>query len=101
MGLGYAMSEEILLDETGRMRNANFLDYHMPTALDMPLVFPILVELDDPNGPYGAKGMAEMATIGMPEALMGAVHQATGVWIKTLPITPEKILFTLRKRKEE
>jgi len=99
MGLGYALSEEIVLDETGRMRNNSLLDYRIPTALDMPRVFPILVELDDPNGPYGAKGMAEMATIGMPEALMAAVHEATGIWIKDLPITPEKVLLAL-KRKE-
>jgi putative selenate reductase molybdopterin-binding subunit len=100
MGLGFAMSEEILLDEVGRMRNNHLLDYRVPTSLDMPPVFPLLVETDDPIGPFGAKGVGEMATIGMPEALVSAVHEAAGVWITDLPITPEKVLLALRGKRQ-
>jgi CO/xanthine dehydrogenase Mo-binding subunit len=101
MGLGFAMYEEIVLDEVGRMRNNYLLDYRIPTALDMPPVSSILVETDDPLCPYGAKGVGEMATIGTAESLIAAVYDAVGVWIPDLPITPEKILMALKKKKSE
>ncbi|MBI5585429.1 MAG: molybdopterin-dependent oxidoreductase, partial [Deltaproteobacteria bacterium] len=97
MGLGFALSEEIVLDEKGRMRNNYLLDYRIPTALDTPPISPILIETIDPVGPFGAKGVGEMATIGTPDALVSAVHDAVGVWVTNLPVTPEKILLTLKK----
>lgn len=100
MGLGFAMSEEIVLDQKGRMRNNYLLDYRVLTPLDMPPVSPLLVESNDPVGPYGAKGLGEMATIGTPDALVSAVYDAVGVWVTDLPITPEKILLALKKKKE-
>ena len=99
MGLGFAMSEEIVLDEKGRMRNNYLLDYRIPTPLDTPPISPILIETIDPIGPFGAKGVGEMATIGTPDALVSAVHDAVGVWVTDLPVTPEKILLTLKKKK--
>jgi 4-hydroxybenzoyl-CoA reductase alpha subunit len=98
-GLGMAMSEEIIFDEMGRVINNQFLDYRVLTALDTPPIRPILVESNDPVGPFGAKGVAEMALIGVPDAFSSAVHDAAGVWIKTLPITPEKVLWALREKK--
>ena len=99
MGLGFAMSEEIVLDEKGRMRNNYLLDYRIPTMLDTPPISPILIETIDPIGPFGAKGVGEMATIGTPDALVSAVHDAVGVWVTGLPVTPEKILLALKKKK--
>ena len=101
MGLGFAMSEEILLDEKGRMRNNYLLDYRIPTPLDTPPISPILIETIDPIGPFGAKGVGEMATIGTPDALVSAVYDAVGVWVTDLPVTPEKILLALKKKKKE
>jgi CO/xanthine dehydrogenase Mo-binding subunit len=101
MGLGFAMSEEIVLDDQGRMRNNYLLDYRIPTALDTPPISPILVETIDPLGPFGAKGVGEMATIGTPDALVSAVYDAVGVWVTDLPVTPEKILLTLKKEKNK
>ncbi len=99
-GLGMAMSEEILLDEIGVMQNDQFSDYRILTSLDMPPVSSILVESNDPVGPFGAKGVAEMALIGMPDALASAVHAATGVWIKKLPVTPEKLFWALKEKNQ-
>ncbi len=99
MGLGFAMSEEIALDETGRMKNPYLLDYRVLTSLDMPPVSPILVETNDPIGPYGAKGVGEMATIGTPDAFVSAVAEATGLFITDLPVTPEKVLLALKRKK--
>jgi CO/xanthine dehydrogenase Mo-binding subunit len=101
MGLGFAMSEEIVLDEKGRMRNNYLLDYRIPTPLDTPPISPILIETIDPIGPFGAKGVGEMATIGTPDALVSAVYDAVGVWVPDLPVTPEKILLALKKKKKE
>jgi 4-hydroxybenzoyl-CoA reductase alpha subunit len=101
MGLGFAMYEEIVLDPVGRMLNNYLLDYRIPTALDMPPVSSILIETNDPLCPYGAKGVGEMATIGTAESLIAAVYDAVGVWIPDLPITPEKILLALKKKKAE
>jgi putative selenate reductase molybdopterin-binding subunit len=101
MGLGFAMSEEIVLDKIGRMRNNYMLDYRVLTPLDMPPVSSILVESNDPVGPFGAKGVGEMATIGTPDAYISAVHDATGIWITDLPVTPEKILLALKRKNAE
>jgi 4-hydroxybenzoyl-CoA reductase alpha subunit len=101
MGLGFAMSEDMVLDETGRMKNNYLLDYRTLTPLDMPPVSSILVETKDPIGPFGAKGVGEMATIGTPDALVSAVADATGLFLTDLPITPEKVLLALKKKKSD
>ncbi|UCB48182.1 MAG: molybdopterin-dependent oxidoreductase [Deltaproteobacteria bacterium] len=101
MGLGFAMSEEIVLDDVGRMKNNYLLDYRTLTSLDMPPVSPILVETNDPIGPFGAKGVGEMATIGTPDALVSAVAAATGLFLTDLPITPEKVLLALKRKKSK
>lgn len=99
MGLGYALSEQIQLD-SGRMLNPNFTDYKILTAMDMPEVVPIFVETNDPEGPFGAKGMGEMTMVPTAAAIANAVYQATGVRIRSLPITPEKVLNALKEKKE-
>ncbi|MFQ6059655.1 MAG: xanthine dehydrogenase family protein molybdopterin-binding subunit, partial [Anaerolineae bacterium] len=84
MGLGYGLSEELVLEE-GKMLNPNFADYALPTALDMPPIDPIIVETIDPEGPFGAKGMAEPANNPTAPAIANAVYDAVGVRIKDLP----------------
>ena len=100
MGLGYALTEEIILDQTGRMVNDHLVDYKILTSLDMPPVESITVESRDPIGPFGAKGVGEMATIGIPEAIAAAIHNAVGVWVTDLPITPEKVWNHLPKKEK-
>lgn len=97
-GLGMAMSEEIIVDEKGNMKNNSFLDYRALTSVDIPRQDSILVETDDPLGPFGAKGLGEIAFMGVPEAFVAAVHDASGIWIKELPATPEKVLLALKKK---
>lgn len=100
MGLGYALTEEIVLDPKGKMINDHLTDYKILTPLDMPPVESIIVEPIDPMGPFGAKGVGEMATISTPEAIAAAIKDAVGVWIQDLPITPEKIWRALREKKD-
>lgn len=93
--LGQALSEEIVMNR-GQVLNANFLDYKLPVALDIPEINSIIIESRDPHGPYGAKEAAEALGIAMLPAIANAIANAKGIRIKSLPITPEKILELLR-----
>ncbi|HKW94872.1 MAG TPA: xanthine dehydrogenase family protein molybdopterin-binding subunit [Methylomirabilota bacterium] len=90
-GLGQALSEEIVYRD-GRVLNANLTDYKMPTTLDVPRVDSILVEHPSRVGPFGAKGVGEPPNIEPPAAVANAIAAATGVRIRSLPITAEKIV---------
>jgi len=94
MGLGYAVTEQLIVKE-GKVVNPYFRDYKMPTARDMPKVIPILVETNDPGGPFGAKGLGEAGAICTAPAIANALFNATGVRIKALPLTPERVLEAL------
>ena len=94
-GLGYTLTEELLLDELGRPRNANFLDYKMFTAKDMPKLTTILAETDEPLGPYGAKSISEVPINGPAPAIANAIFHAVGIRIRKLPIRPEDVLSAL------
>lgn len=96
--IGYATSEAMPFDERGRMLAVSFSDYRIYTAMDMPELTTILVGSREPTGPYGAKAVAEIPIDGPAPAIANAVFNATGVRIRDLPITPEKILREIRKR---
>ena len=99
MGLGYALMEEIVLDKRGEVVNDRLMDYKILTPLDMPPIKSIIVESRDPIGPFGAKGVGEMATISTPEAMSAAIHNAVGVWVTDLPLTSEKVWKALKKKR--
>jgi len=92
MGLGYALTEELLFDERGRPRNVGFLDYKILKATGMPKMRTIFVETYEPSGPFGVKAVAEIPTNGPAPAVGNALRQALGVRLRDLPFTPEKIL---------
>ncbi|MBW1872904.1 MAG: xanthine dehydrogenase family protein molybdopterin-binding subunit, partial [Deltaproteobacteria bacterium] len=98
-GIGYALYEEII-SEKGRIMNPNFRDYKIPTISEMD--FPIelhFIETDDKHGPFGAKGVGEPGLVPTAPAIANAIYDAIGVRIRDLPITPEKILAGLAKKK--
>ncbi|MFH1137236.1 MAG: xanthine dehydrogenase family protein molybdopterin-binding subunit [Pseudomonadota bacterium] len=97
MGTGYALTERMVL-ENGRIKNDNFLDYKILTALDKVPVEPVIVEPMDEAGPYGAKGVGEPGCVPAAPAIANAIYDAVGVRIKDLPITPEKVLAALKQR---
>jgi CO/xanthine dehydrogenase Mo-binding subunit len=99
MGLGFALTEEIVR-EKGKTLNPSFLDYKLFTALDMPTIKPIIVEVPEPLGPFGARGIGEATTIPTAAAIANAVFNAVGVRVKELPMTPERILEELKKKKK-
>jgi len=100
-GLGLALTEELVLDELGRPVNPNFLDYKMFSAKDMPKLTTILVETDEPLGPYGAKSISEVPINGPVPAIANAIFNAVGVRIRKLPIRPEDVLRALREKAEK
>ncbi len=100
MGLGYALTEELLV-EKGRVLNPDFLDYRLFTSADMPQIETIIIETDDPGGPFGAKGVGEMGGTPTAAAVANAVYDAIGVRIKELPITPERVLAALDEKRSE
>jgi len=97
-GIGYALFEEVEFED-GVMLNPGFLNYRVPTALDIPPITSLLVETIDPAGPFGAKGVAEPAMTPTAPAIANAIYNAVGIRVKSLPITPEKVLEGLQKKK--
>ncbi|MEE8110887.1 MAG: molybdopterin cofactor-binding domain-containing protein, partial [bacterium] len=95
-GLGTALFEEMHLEE-GQVLNPTFMDYKIPCAVDMPSLVPMLVEEHHPEGPYGAKGVGEPGLAPTAAAIANAIYDAIGVQIKSLPITPERILEAIRE----
>jgi 4-hydroxybenzoyl-CoA reductase subunit alpha len=100
MGLGECLFEEVKFDSRGRIINASLGEYKIPTALDMPNVKSIVVESNEPNGPYGAKEVGEGAIMPTIPAILNAIYDATGVRINELPVTAER-LFMAMKEKEK
>jgi CO/xanthine dehydrogenase Mo-binding subunit len=97
-GIGNALHEEMLFDETGTLLNATLFEYHVPTIADMPDTFiSNIVENADGPGPYGAKGVGEGALAGVAAAIATALADA-GVQIDTLPATPERVWRALAAR---
>ncbi|MCF8053054.1 MAG: molybdopterin-dependent oxidoreductase [Desulfobacterales bacterium] len=101
MGLGEALYEEVKFDEKGRVINSDLAEYKIPTSLDMPNVDTIIVESDEPNGPFGAKEVGEGAIMPTIPAILNAVYDATGVRIFELPLTPERVYMALKKAKKK
>src|SRR5262245_21368902 len=93
--LGYALYERMPFDGQGRMRFRSFRDYTIATATDAPELTTILVPTHEPTGPFGAKAIAEIPIYGPAPAIANAVAHATGVRIREIPLTPERVLAAL------
>ena len=98
--IGHTLYEDMKLDENGTCVNANMTDYGVPMISEQPDDFKaVLIDVDDPDGPFGAKSISEIACNGAAPAIGNAIHDACGVWIRSWPMTPEKILRELGKIK--
>jgi 4-hydroxybenzoyl-CoA reductase subunit alpha len=100
MGLGYALSEQFVM-EGGKTLNPNFVDYKMPTAMDMPRSEVVHIDTYEPEGPMGAKECGEGLASPTAPAVSDAVYHAVGYRCMDLPITPEKVLEGMRKAQAE
>ena len=101
-GIGRALSEEIQIEpDTGQVRNPSLATYLMPLAIDMPEIENVLVEVPSEDGPFGLRAVAEPPGFGPPAAIANAIYDAVGVRIRTLPLSPERVLAAMQGREPE
>ena len=99
-GIGWALNEEYIYGEDGRMQNTGFLDYRMPLASDLPMIDTVVVEVPNPDHPFGVKGVGEANIVPVMAAIANAVENATGVRMTSLPISPPKMLAAMDAAKK-
>jgi CO/xanthine dehydrogenase Mo-binding subunit len=96
-GAGWALNEEYVYDEDGRMQNPGFLDYRIPLASDLPMIETIIVEVPNPYHPYGVRGVGESGIIPPLATVASAVSDAIGVRISELPCSPPRVLKAIQE----
>ena len=101
MGYGLTLREQLIYGPDGKMINSSFLDYQIPTIVDMPKVKPIIVDSYEWTSGFGAKSIGEITLIPIAPAIANAVYNAVGIRFKELPITAEKVLEALQKDEQE
>ena len=94
-GIGWALNEEYYISDQGHMLNSSFLDYRMPTSLDLPMIDTCIVEVDNPNHPYGVRGVGEVPIVPPMAAIANAIYDAIGVRMTVLPMNPGNVLEAL------
>ena len=94
-GIGWALNEEYIYGEDGRLQNTGFLDYRIPVASDLPMIDTVIVEVPNPGHPFGVRGVGEVPIVPPLAAVANAIANATGVRVPDLPISPPKLLAAL------
>jgi CO/xanthine dehydrogenase Mo-binding subunit len=97
-GIGWALNEEYVYAADGSMTNSTFLDYRMPTSLDLPMIDTVLVEVPNPGHPYGVRGVGEVPLVPPLAAVANAVSDAIGVRVYELPLTPSRVLAAIQSK---
>ncbi len=100
-GIGWALNEEYRFNADGRMENSSFLDYRMPTSLDLPMIGTVIVEVANPGHPYGVRGVGEVPIVPPMAAIANAIYHAVGVRMNSLPMSPDAILESLWEKDGE
>jgi CO/xanthine dehydrogenase Mo-binding subunit len=91
-GIGWALNEEYVYNDKGAMTNASYLDYRMPTSLDLPMIDTVLVEVANPGHPFGVRGVGEVPIVPPPAAVANAIYRAAGVRMHELPMSPGRVM---------
>jgi CO/xanthine dehydrogenase Mo-binding subunit len=94
-GIGWALNEEYIYDDKGRMDNAGFLDYRVPVASDLPMIEAVMVEVPNPRHPFGARGVGEVPIVPPMAAVGNAIKAATGLRLTELPMSPPRVRAAL------
>ena len=94
-GIGWALNEEYYFNDAAQLQNSSFLDYRMPTSLDLPMIDTVVVEVPNPGHPYGVRGVGEVPIVPPMAAIANAIHDATGVRMTSLPMNPGAVLEAL------
>jgi len=96
-GIGWALNEEYVYADDGRLANVTFLDYRMPTALDLPMTDTVILETPNPGHPYGVRGAGEVSIVNPPAAVANAIYAAVGIRMNSLPMSPRAVLEKLQE----
>jgi CO/xanthine dehydrogenase Mo-binding subunit len=96
-GIGWALNEEYIYDDKGRMENSGFLDYRIPVCSDVPMIDTIIVEVPNPRHPYGVRGVGETPIVPPMGAIANAVAAATGIRFTALPMSPPRVLKAIEE----
>ena len=96
-GIGWALNEEYYMGDDGQMLNATFLDYRMPTSLDLPMIDTVIVEVANPLHPFGVRGVGEVCIVPPMAAIANAIYHATGARLRSLPMNPAAVLEALKE----
>ena len=94
-GIGWALNEEYYYSNDGRMNNPTFLDYRMPTSLDLPMIDTVIVEVANPGHPYGVRGVGEANIVSPQASVANAIKSAVGVRMEKMPMNPAAIMKQL------
>jgi len=95
---GWALLEDFM-QQDGYLKTRSLADYLIPTVYDVPdEIVPVILEVADPHGPYGARGVGEMTMMLLAPAILDAIHDATGIWFDKIPVKAEDVLLALKKR---
>ena len=100
-GIGWALNEEYIFDASGRLDNAGFLDYRMPVASDLPMIDTVVVEVPNDAHPHGVRGVGEVPIAPPMAAVANAIHDAVGLRLRELPMSPPKVLAALTAGDDE
>lgn len=98
-GIGWALNEEYYMSPDGTMLNSSFLDYRMPTALDLPMIDTVIVEVPNPGHPFGVRGVGEANIVPPPAAIANAIYRAAGVRMRRLPMNPPALMEAVWKQR--
>ena len=99
-GIGWALNEEYYMSADGTMLNSSYLDYRMPTALDLPMIDTAIVEVPNPGHPFGVRGVGEANIIPPPAAIANAIYRAAGVRMRRLPMNPPAVMEAIWKQRD-
>ena len=99
-GIGWALNEEYYMSRDGAMMNSSLLDYRMPTALDLPMIDTVIVEVPNPGHPFGVRGVGEANIVPPPAAIANAIYRAAGVRMRRLPMNPPAIMEAIWRQRD-
>jgi CO/xanthine dehydrogenase Mo-binding subunit len=97
-GIGWALNEEYVYNEEGKLTNASFLDYRMPTSLDLPMIETIIVEVPNPGHPFGVRGVGEVPIVPPLGAIANAIARAVGVRLYEVPMSPPRVAKAIQTK---
>ena len=99
-GIGWALNEEYVYGKDGRLQNAGFLDYRIPVCSDLPMIDTQILEIPNPNHPYGVRGVGETSIVPPLGAIANAISNAAGVRLNHIPMSPPRVLKALKAKKK-